>query len=140
MVTAGRVGAEVISVVERRRRWTTEQKLALVEAAAQAGSSVAATADRHGVSRSLLFDWRRQVREGTMSGLVGTTACAAYAPVRVVPVPRAAARSSAAPAPTRRSPPGGGVMELVLANGRVLRVSEAIRPEMLGRLAAALEG
>lgn len=140
MVTGDGVGAEVISVVERRRRWTTEQKLALVEAAAQPGASVAATADRHGVSRSLLFDWRRQVREGTMPGLVGTTADAAFAPVRVVPAPGGPARSSPGAVPTRRSPPGGGMMELVLTNGRVLRVSEAIRPEVLGQLAMALEG
>lgn len=106
MVTGDGVGAEVISVVERRRRWTTEQKLALVEAAAQPGSSVAATADRHGVSRSLLFDWRRQVREGTMPGLVGTTVAATFAPVRVVPPSGVLPRSSSAAVPARRSPPG----------------------------------
>ena len=54
---------EVISVVARRRRWTLEQKLALVEEVSRPGSSVAAVADRHGVSRSLLFEWRRQIRE-----------------------------------------------------------------------------
>ncbi len=61
---------EVISVVQRRRRWTTEQKLALVEEAMRPGSSVAGVADRHGMSRSVLFEWRRQAREGTMPGLV----------------------------------------------------------------------
>ena len=33
----------------------------------------------------------------------------------------------------------GATIELVLPNGRVLRVSEAMRPEVLGRLAAALD-
>jgi transposase len=32
------------------------------------------------------------------------------------------------------------MVELVLSNGRVLRVSEAIAPEVLARLAAALDG
>jgi transposase len=32
------------------------------------------------------------------------------------------------------------MIEVVLRNGRVLRVAEAIRPEVLGRLAVALEG
>jgi hypothetical protein len=41
---------EVISVVQRRRRWTTEQKLALVEEAMRPGSSVTGVADRHGRS------------------------------------------------------------------------------------------
>lgn len=64
-------GGEVISVVQRRRRWTLEQKLALVEEVSRPGASVAAVAGRHGMSPSLLFDWRRQAREGTMPGVVG---------------------------------------------------------------------
>jgi transposase len=68
----------------RRRRWTLEQKLSLVESISQPGVSVAAVSDRHGVSRSLLFDWRRQAREGTMPGMVGRHAPAALVPVCVV--------------------------------------------------------
>ena len=60
----GVAGFDVISVVRRRRKWTSEQKLSLVEEADRPGSSLAAVADRHGVSRSLLFEWRRQLREG----------------------------------------------------------------------------
>lgn len=52
--------SELISVVQRRRRWTTEQKLALLEDAMRPASSVAGVADRHGMSRSRLFEWRRQ--------------------------------------------------------------------------------
>jgi len=127
-------------VVQRRRRWTTEQKLALVEEAMCPGSSVAGVADRHGVSRSLLFEWRRQAREGTMSGLVRTEpeVPPRLVPVRVVedPPPRPQAPASSRPDRPARS---GMTIELVLRNGRVLRVSEAIRPEVLGRLAAALD-
>jgi transposase len=83
-VPDGRVG-EVISVVARRRSWTTEQKLALVEEVSRPGASVAAIADRHGVSRSLLFDWRRQVREGTMPGVARAEGAPTLVPVRVVP-------------------------------------------------------
>jgi transposase len=132
---------EVISVVQRRRRWTTEQKLALVEEVMRPGASVAGIADRHGLSRSLLFAWRRQVREGTMPGLVRVEAelPPALVPVRVVeetpPPPKPA------PRPRYERPARAGMtIEPVLRNGRVLRVSEAIRPEVLGRLAAALEG
>jgi transposase len=139
MVAADRVGAEVISVVERRRRWTMEQKLALVDLAAQPGSSVAATADRHGVSRSLLFDWRRQVREGIMPGVVSAEPGASFAPVRIVPAQQSPLRSSAAASPGRRLPVVAAMMELVLTNGRVLRVSQTIKPELLGQLAAVLE-
>lgn len=132
--------AEVISVVQRRRRWTTEQKLALVEEAMRPGSSVAGVADRHGMSRSLLFEWRRQARKGTMPGLVGTgpEVPPALVPVRIVedPPPRPGAPASPRPERPARS---ATTIEPVLRNGRVLRVSEAIAPEVLGRLATALD-
>ncbi len=89
---------EVISVVQRRRRWTTEEKLALVEEAMRPGSSVAGVADRHSMSRSLLFEWRRQAREGTMPGLVRTES---EVPPTLVPVRVFAALASEAGPPER---------------------------------------
>ena len=133
---------EVISVVARRRRWTLEEKLALVEEVSRPGASVAAVADRYGMSRSLLFDWRRQAREGTMPGVVRADAAPALVPVRVVDdAPTTQAPRWPSPPRRRVERPGKAatMIEVVLANGRVLRVSEAIRPEVLGRLAAALD-
>nr|WP_280864149.1 transposase [Falsiroseomonas frigidaquae] len=137
----GRV-SEVISVVARRRRWPVEQKLALVEELSRPGASVAAVADRHGMSRSLLFDWRRQVREGTMPGVVRADAASTLVPVRVVEA--AASRQAPCPPLSSRRPvvrpvKAAAMVEVVLTNGRVLRISETIRPEVLGRLAAALD-
>lgn len=116
-----------------------EQKLALVEEAMRPGSSVAGVADRHGMSRSLLFEWRRQVREGTMPGVVriDREVPPTLVPVRVVedqlrPQPTASARPER---PVRSAT----TVEVVLRNGRVLRVSEAVSPQVLGRLAAALD-
>lgn len=131
---------EVISVVQGRRRWTTERKLALVEEAMRPGLSVAGVADRHGVSRSLLFEWRRQAREGTMPGLVGAgpELPPSLVPVRVVGEPLPRPQTAALPCPERPTQ-SGATLEVVLPNGRLLRVSEAIGPEVLGRLAAALE-
>jgi transposase len=91
---------EVISVVQRRRRWTTEQKLALVEEAMRPGSSVAGVADRHGMSRSLLFEWRRQAREGTIPGLVRTEP---EVPPTLVPVGRVPGGGVGGPEPGARS-------------------------------------
>ena len=134
---------EVISVVARRRRWTLEQKLALVEEVSRPGASVAAVADRHGMSRSLLFEWRRQVREGTMPGVARADAAATLVPVRIVD--EAPDKESARPQmPLRRSAERAGkavaMVEVLLSNGRMLRVCEAIAPEVLARLAAALDG
>jgi transposase len=132
---------EVISVVQRRRRWSAEQKVALLEEAMRPGSSVAGVADRHGLSRSLLFDWRRQMREGTMPGVVRADAATTLVPVHIVKdaPPKGASRPlglARRPAERAAKP---ATIEVVLPNGRVLRVSEAIAPEVLGRLAAALD-
>jgi transposase len=131
---------EVNSVVQRRRRWTAEQKLALVEEAMRPGSSMAGVADRHGVSRSLLFAWRRQAREGAMPGLVRTEPeiPPSLAPVRLVEDRPHRPQAFASSRPERPVRPGATI-EVVLRNGRVLRASEAIAPEVLGRLAAALD-
>ena len=140
----GATGVEVISVVRRRRRWTSEQKLALVAEIERSGGSLAAVADRHGVSRSMLFEWRRQLDDSAMPGITRATAPALnFAPVRVIG--NASVGASGAPPMAPRLRPAGRaraavpIVELVLSNGRVLRVAETISPDALGRLAAALD-
>jgi transposase len=58
---------EIITGVERRRRWRLEEKLRIVAEAEQLGASFAAVARRHEVSRGLLWTWRRQVRDGVLA-------------------------------------------------------------------------
>lgn len=55
---------EVITGVARRRRFTTEQKLAVVSETMQPGMSISYVARRHGLSPSLVFRWRQLMSEG----------------------------------------------------------------------------
>jgi len=55
---------EVISGVARRRRFPTEQKLAIVAETFQPGMSISYVARRHGLAPSLVFRWRRLMSEG----------------------------------------------------------------------------
>jgi transposase-like protein len=55
---------EVITSVQRRRRWSTAEKVRLVEEAMQPGSSVSFVARRYAISPSLLFTWKRRMLEG----------------------------------------------------------------------------
>src|ERR1700744_5042782 len=55
---------EIITGRERRRRYSAEHKLQLVEATMQPGMTVSAVARLHGVSPSLLFKWRQLISEG----------------------------------------------------------------------------
>jgi transposase len=49
---------EIITGIQRRRRYTAEEKVRLVEQTIQPGMTVSALARLHGVSPSLLFQWR----------------------------------------------------------------------------------
>src|SRR5262245_11560540 len=53
----------------RRRRFTPEQKRALLDAAAQPGGSISETARQHGLAPSLLFNWKRVMDDASKKGL-----------------------------------------------------------------------
>jgi transposase len=60
---------EVITSVQRRRRWSAAEKVRLVEEAMQPGSSVSAVARRHGIAPSQLFGWKRRMLEGGLQAV-----------------------------------------------------------------------
>lgn len=73
---------EIITSVQRRRRWNSQEKLVIVEESELPGMSVSAVARKHGVSPSLLFTWRRLAREGKLSALQAGEAVVGAAEVR----------------------------------------------------------
>ena len=48
--------------IERRRRWSKDEKARIVEETLMPGAVVSEVARRHGVAQSLLFTWRRLAR------------------------------------------------------------------------------
>jgi transposase len=61
----------VVTSVERRRRYSVEQKIRVVEESKQPGMTVSYVARKYGISPSMVFQWRRRMAEG------GTQAVAA---------------------------------------------------------------
>ena len=55
-------GVEVLSGPERRRRWSIEQKQAIVVAAFEPGAVVRDVARQAEVTPSLIYRWRRDLR------------------------------------------------------------------------------
>ena len=55
---------EVLAGIQRRRRCTVDQKLEVLEEAAQPGMTISYVGRRHGISPSLIFGWRRRMSEG----------------------------------------------------------------------------
>jgi transposase len=58
---------EIITGVERRRRWSVDEKLRIVAETEHPGSGIAEIARRYEISRGLLWNWRSQVRRGVLS-------------------------------------------------------------------------
>jgi transposase len=121
----------VLSGCERRRRWTASEKLRIVEGSLSAGLSVAEFARRHDVHPNLVHSWRRQARMGELS-------VAPDGAARFVPVAVAAEDSVALPIGNDTRP--GSTIEVVLRNGRVLRLLEEVPPQLVRQLADALDG
>jgi transposase-like protein len=58
---------EVVTSVERRRRFTEDQKLMIVEEASMPGASISATARKHEISPSMIFNWRKKMLGSAMT-------------------------------------------------------------------------
>jgi len=63
-VTPTRV--EVVTSVQRRRRWTPEQKLEIVKQTNEPGSSVSMVARQFGITAAQLFQWRKAYLQGSL--------------------------------------------------------------------------
>lgn len=113
---------EVITGTPRRRRYTEEQKAAAVMDSMAPGASIAEVARQHGICRSLLFRWRQ----------LAQASAPAFVPVILEP-PQPA---QAAVDPEADAPSGG--MELVLADGRMLRFDAEVDVALLRRVLGVL--
>ena len=124
-MSAHRPRIEVITGVERRRRWSFEQKRAIVLESQLPHASPAAVARRHGIGTGQLYTWRRQLLSSRAAG----AACFA--------------RVEMADEPLRLSGPGGGakgMIEIALPGGASVRVDASVDEPALRRVLAALRG
>jgi transposase len=55
---------EVFAGIQRPRKYSADQKLAVVQEAAQPGMTISYVARRHSIAPSLIFGWRRRMSEG----------------------------------------------------------------------------
>jgi len=63
------VPIEVITSVQRRRRWSASEKKAMVREAEQPGMSISAVARKYGIHPNQVFRWRRLVEDGALSAV-----------------------------------------------------------------------
>lgn len=78
----------VIVRTERRRSWSTEEKLAILKETTQPGAIVAAIARRYDISTGQLYTWRKQLLHGAMAGFVQIDLVGSEAPAKPMEVGR----------------------------------------------------
>jgi transposase len=128
---------EVLGGVERRRRWSHDDKMRIIEETLAQGARVTEVARRNGIAASVVFTWRRQARTVEKVG-------ACFAPVQIT----AAAETGGETAkrvsednrrmrlvPAART----GLIEIDLGNRRRIRVDAQVDPEALARVLDVLE-
>jgi len=75
---------EVFAGIQRRRRYSVDQRLAVLAEAAVPGMTISYVARRHGISPSLVFGWRRRMTEGGKEAIRADDAVVARAEVRAL--------------------------------------------------------
>ena len=127
---------------ERRRRWSSAAKLAIVRETLAAGLTAQRVADRHGIGTGLIYTWRKQMLRAAMAGFATVeikpdppAALPSPAPDAVAPPPSSSPPSSSAVASSSVMP--GGI-EVELPSGVRLRFGSDVDGPALQRILAVL--
>lgn len=115
--------------LERRRRWSDDEKLAIVLSVGIDGATVTQVAQRHEITRQQIYAWRYELKK---KGMLPPDAATLFLPVDIPPL--STGTGDVCPfenVPTR--------IEVVLRNGRSLRVDTHVDATALTRLIRAVE-
>jgi transposase len=127
---------EIITGIERRRRWRLEDKLRIVAETEQPGANFAEIARRHDISRGLLWNWRSQARRGKLTAVSESS----FLPVVVGEAQAPEPQPRPKPSPPPRSSAGEGKIEITLPDGSRLQVDNNVSLAALRRVVTALRG
>jgi len=129
---------EIITGVERRRRWRLEEKLQIVAETERPGACFAEIARRYEVSRGLLWNWRSQVRRGALAQQPTPT----FVAMRVMAEPAAAvpAKHSTMGPSLDAGTTDDGKVEITLPDGTGIRIGRDVSLVTLRRVMSVLRG
>jgi transposase len=126
---------EIVPRVERRRKWTVEEKAALLAEVEAEGGKVKLVARRHRISESLLYNWRSAWK---MAASMRSPQAAEFVPLGVLSGAGDGMPAQAAPTAPRPEERIGGI-EITLRNGTRLRVDGLVNETALLRVLRALK-
>jgi transposase len=128
---------EVLDGLERRRRWSQDDKARIVEETLVPGAAVTDVARRNGIAASVVFTWRRQARAVEKVGPCFTPVqiTAAVEPSVEEAKPRSEDDRRLRPVPAARN----GLIEIDLGNRRRILVDAQVDAAALARVLDVLE-
>ena len=103
---------EVITSVQRRRRWSAEEKARIVQETYAPGMSVSLVARQHGVAPNQVFTWRRLYAEGALSAIGAGEEVVAASEYRALQPGSPTAAAARQEDPRDRDPARGGVLRI----------------------------
>ena len=122
---------EVITSVQRRRRWSRAEKERIVAAAIEPGAVASEVARAAGIHTSQLFRWRQELCRSSRSASENALAFSAVT-IAVAPA------EPAVPVPALPPPSASSVVEIEFASGARMRIAGAVDPSMASAMIAAL--
>jgi transposase len=132
--------AELLGRVERRRRFSVEQKLAVLAEATAPGANISEVARRHGLIPAQVYKSRRLAELGVI-GVPGASELPSFVAVEITkdvpslpsPVPESR-RAGVNDAPRRWRRKKAGLIEIELEGGRRVRVDRDVDAAALERV------
>lgn len=121
---------EIVGRVSGRRRWTVEQKLAILRDAFGCEGSVSSACERHEIGSGQLYTWRRQAMSGELSG-IKAMALPTFAEVEV-------SEPAAAMVSAPSCPDISGQIGIELLSGVKLTVDRTVDAAALARVLGVL--
>ncbi|MEH2469319.1 transposase [Nitrobacteraceae bacterium AZCC 2161] len=127
---------EVLGGLERRRRWSQDDKARIVEETLAPGAKVTEVARRNGVAASVVFTWRRQARTAER-----VEPC--FAPVQIAAAETGEQAAKVVPEADRRVRPvpvaRTGLIEIDFGSRGRVRVDAQVDADALARVLDVLE-
>jgi transposase len=123
--------------IERRRRWSRDEKARIVEETLAPGAVASEVARRHGVAQSLLFTWRRLARTAVQPNEPDGSILLPVEIDSTGPQPVSEAARPSRPATNGRRPKPGTI-EIELGSGSRVRVDNDVDADALRRVLSVL--
>ncbi len=129
---------DILGPSDRRRIWSAEEKAALLAEVDAKGGKVRLVARRHGISESLLYNWRSARKAAAVA--MGAAESVQFIPIGLIEGPTA---MTPEPEPVQQPAAAvckSGSIEIALPNGVRVSVDAFVSEKALSRVLRAMKG